>query len=426
MPIRTLPFSDINAGHIDALQVRQVREDRTLEFKRDLSLVDRDTRSEFLKDLTALANSSGGTLVYGIGEGIGNDAGLAMEAPGLDLEPEAVHQLIDYLLRDSVDERLSGVLHRAVPRPDGRYYYIVRVPASPLAPHMVMLGKHSGRFFMRGNTTTYPMDATQIKETALRSSTAVDRATSLIADRQNLLRRRANEFVEDGGLLDSPGDDVSQLMLHVVPLFPAHGGFPLAEDKIAARLGDVPVFGWRTGDRRYALDGLHINAGSHGSAAYLRSGAVEFYRSGLVARRPSDHGTVSQPGQIKAWELEQDILHALDQCAGLTTDGLLPLPVVIAVAVGGAQGSSLIPSPMRAWPGPGSVDVDVASFTPAVLHAWNATAADQVRMVFDEVYQAWGISRSPNYQDGKRVWWNEVRVPAPKPTFWADGWAGGF
>jgi hypothetical protein len=40
MPIRTMPFDAINVGHIEDLMRREVREDRTLDYKRDLPLTD--------------------------------------------------------------------------------------------------------------------------------------------------------------------------------------------------------------------------------------------------------------------------------------------------------------------------------------------------------------------------------------------------
>src|SRR5689334_4462699 len=135
MPIRTKPFDKIEAADIDALLARGAREDRTIDFKLILKLDTRDDYGEFLKDVTAFANAAGGTLLYGVREGQDQQEGVIVDLPGVDLKPDEVQRQIDMILRDGTDQRLVGVMHRAVPRDDGRFYYVVRVPPSPLAPH---------------------------------------------------------------------------------------------------------------------------------------------------------------------------------------------------------------------------------------------------------------------------------------------------
>lgn len=275
MPIRVMPFETIDAATIESLAQMRVREDHTLDFKRDLNLSARDDQAEFLKDVTSFANGSGGTLLYGVQEGEGGDEGIIVGYPGLALDqPDATHRLVDDMLRQSVDERILGVLHRAVPRDDGRYYYLVRIPGSPLAPHFVMLGKHRHKCFLRANTTTDTMGARQMKETALRTETALDRASALVANRRAALIERAAHAPEDGGLVDHPTDDSSQMILHVVPLFPVPGGFVISDDRIVDRLSRVVPFQWSSGlpDRRFTLDGLYLRHASNAQARFLRSG----------------------------------------------------------------------------------------------------------------------------------------------------------
>lgn len=140
MPIRTIPFQQIQASHVEELRRREIREDRTLDYKESMLLESRDHKHELLKDVMALANASGGTLIYGVAEGEGDDRGLIKDLPGLTIDVDATHGVVDNLLRDGVDERILGVLHKAVAKGDGRYLYVIRVPPSSLAPHMVTIG----------------------------------------------------------------------------------------------------------------------------------------------------------------------------------------------------------------------------------------------------------------------------------------------
>lgn len=428
MPIRVAPFESIDAALIESLGELGVREGRTLDFKRDLNLVGRDAHSEFLKDVTAFANASGGTLLYGVEEGTGAEEGMAGTFTGISLpEPDATHRQIENLLRDSVDERLMGVLHRVVPRADGCFYYVVRVPASPLAPHMVTVGAHRSKFFLRANSTTETMDARQIKETSLKAATAFDRASTIVEERRRVLIKAAAQFPEEGGARDHPADDLSQMMLHLVPLFPSSGGFPIADRRVVDRLSTVQPFGWGPGhlSPQFRLDGLHFRYSDRVRASYLRSGAAEFLEHPIARSSRNSMVESSERGAtVHGWELCQDILLTLDQCAGLTAEGLLPLPLLACVTLSGVAGTRFKTSSRWSRVAPAVLDLDVVSLTPFLLHAWDDSAAAQVRVAFDELSQAWGLRCDPNYGDDNRIWWSEHdRRPAPAPRYWVSGWS---
>ena len=420
MPIRIAPFESIDATLIESLKDRGVREDRTLDFKRELNLGSETERAEFLKDVTAFANGSGGVLLYGVEETRGANAGSIAGYPALTLDnPAATHELIDDLLRHGVDERLMGVLHRAVPRPDQRHYYVVRVAPSPLAPHMVSVGRHKSKFFLRSNTTIDTMDARQIKESALRAASALERASAIAEERQRFLEAEVARPPEEGGRREHPTDDLSQLMVHIVPLFPARGGFALAEERVADRLSEVPVLGWRPSDRQYTLDGLVVRGSGPARSIYLRSGAVEMVQ--WEWRLPWPVGGTAVP--IPGWEIEQAVLQALDACAGRTADGLLPLPAVVSVALSGVLDTALEASPHRAAASVMRQTRDVVRLTPLLISAWDAAASHDIRSAFHEMYQAWGFARSPNATGHTREWWNERgQTKTPKPRHWAAGW----
>ena len=61
-------LTDIRTEDIEALIANAASESTTLEFKRDLPGGTDDAKREFLADISALANTSGGDLLYGIEE----------------------------------------------------------------------------------------------------------------------------------------------------------------------------------------------------------------------------------------------------------------------------------------------------------------------------------------------------------------------
>jgi predicted HTH transcriptional regulator len=75
-------LADLALADIERLISDGVREDKSIEYKRDIP---RD-RAELLKDVSAFANASGGDLVFGIAE----EKGLPTQIVGLSLpDPDA-------------------------------------------------------------------------------------------------------------------------------------------------------------------------------------------------------------------------------------------------------------------------------------------------------------------------------------------------
>lgn len=418
MPIRTKPFDKIEAADVDALLARGAREDRTIDFKLVLKLDSRDDYGEFLKDVTAFANAAGGTLLYGVREGEDQQEGVIVELPGLALRPDDVQRQIDMILRDGTDQRLVGVMHGAVPRDDGRFYYVVRVPPSSLAPHKVLHGRQTHRFFIRANTTTVEMDAQQIKSVALRASTADERARLTIEERRATLIQRAGRRKYPFDRTDQLNPDRDQLMLHVVPLFPNVGGWAYRDADVVKRLKKVSLFGWTSGAHmeRFALEGMYVESPHLRHVAFLRSGALEFQEYDIVKWPASRPGT----GDFHAWEVERAVISALDDCAGLTAAGLLPLPVVIGMTLA-SVGNSRIQSRPRDYHNVSVNDDDLVPISPFVLYEWDKIAEDQVRSMFDEMYQAWGVSYCWNFDQKSGDWicWDDYqRIDPPRRRFW--------
>src|SRR5690606_32447671 len=171
---------DFNEQDISELQTRAVGESPFLEYKRDLDL-SHDGKVELLKDVSAMANADGGVTIYGVAQ---DESGAPSGLPGLTIqEPDKLQVQIAQVLMDGLDPPIPGVVHRAIPRTDGTWFYVIRVPASHLAPHMITIKTTKPRFYMRVNTVNVPVSATQIKEVALRQEHAERSALAFVRQR---------------------------------------------------------------------------------------------------------------------------------------------------------------------------------------------------------------------------------------------------
>ena len=136
MAIDRFDFDAVTEADINQLIANGVAEGYKLEFKRETYSTNDSAKREFLKDVTAFANSAGGHLVIGIAE---TDS-IATSAHPISV-PQADTEILrmESLLRDGVEPRIAGVRIRAVPIAGG-VVLALRVPRSWNQPHRVSLG----------------------------------------------------------------------------------------------------------------------------------------------------------------------------------------------------------------------------------------------------------------------------------------------
>jgi hypothetical protein len=138
----------------------RAEESLTLDFKACEALQNKGWRNEFAKDVSAFANSAGGTLVYGLRES--KDSHEAEEIDvGFDPAAPSKEQL-EQIINSNVHRRIDGVrynaiaLHRSRP---GKVAYVIFVPESSHAPHMA-----NHRFYKRFEFQSVPMEEFEVRE----------------------------------------------------------------------------------------------------------------------------------------------------------------------------------------------------------------------------------------------------------------------
>jgi hypothetical protein len=397
-------WETITADHVRDLIPRRVREGRTLDFKRSLEMSDRG-KLGFLQDVTAMANADGGTIIYGAVEGGGEDRGLIVGLTPLMIRPDDFQSTLTNLLRDGVEERMPGVLHRALPI-DGGYLYIVRVPPSPLTPHMITVPSSRPRFYLRANTSNDPMTVRQIKEAVLRADRAEDRAAALV-DRRTEYWRTKHDTIEKGPPGIARRIPAAQVLLHVVPLFPPVGGVDLADPTVLQRVHEIPPFYMTESNHvrhLMTLDG-YANVPEFGDVPecrctrLLRGGGLEFQATDLLEfGRPAP---TDDDLRFDVQEFEEAVLPAMGYAAELAEAELVPPPVVVSLRLLRMRQSSLTSPGMRLELRKPSEDT--ISIDPVVVNNWTSEAANVARRLFNVVWQAWGFPRSLHYAlDGTR------------------------
>lgn len=198
-------LDDITAETLAALIGTQ-GETKRLEYKAILPGKTDEDRAEFLKDVSALANTDGGDIVYGMAENQGiASAFVLIENGRLDTEINRLRQI----LNNGVRPRIPGVEIFPVEIEAGRSVVVVHVPASHIGPHQVT-AMNSFRFHARHANGTYPLEVDELRDKILRQASLPERMREFRHSRVELIRSQPEDMPYDL-------DYERKLVMHFLP-----------------------------------------------------------------------------------------------------------------------------------------------------------------------------------------------------------------
>jgi hypothetical protein len=143
-----------------------LEESLTLDYKASPSL-SRDGKApeELCKDVSALANSAGGQLIYGIEED--KAAGKPSRLDGGVVDPKITREWIEQILNSKVQPRMDGVRIDRINMETGKFGYVISVPQSQNGPHQ----SPDGKYYKRFNFQSVPMHDYEIRDIMRRATT---------------------------------------------------------------------------------------------------------------------------------------------------------------------------------------------------------------------------------------------------------------
>lgn len=209
--LATVQWSDL-----EALIEGQVSESLTLDYKEKLPEPTDAGKKEFLRDASAMANASGGTLLYGVEEGRdenGDHNSTPVALPGCAPERKASVALwLEQVLRSGLDPRLGRFSVQLIEDPAGTGYVVaVGVPASLLSPHAVIL-QTKLPFYRRIGTAKHDMTTGDLRQLFLERGDWLEQSQALRQERLDLFR--SDRAVGPLQKLERQ----AALLLHVLPL----------------------------------------------------------------------------------------------------------------------------------------------------------------------------------------------------------------
>jgi hypothetical protein len=267
----SVSLHDLTEDHLNSLILRQEHENDRKEYKRELRLSSAADKREFCKDVSAMANSLGGCIFFGVDESNGVAASLA----GIEYS-EALGQQINQILTSGIVPRVQSISSFPVRLRSGKHVLVLSIGVDG---HLHQVKYEDNRCYKRAGTITVPMDSLDI-ETFLTHRKRGERVEDIINDYYAALR--------DGRYFKKPEGKalcticiVPEIASYKLDLSNVQDNFSLRFQPIYAsgRCSDV------TGKSRFIFDGSRDERTARAVTEVTQLGEVKAYDSCLLNSR---------------------------------------------------------------------------------------------------------------------------------------------
>ncbi|MDO8716544.1 MAG: ATP-binding protein [Dehalococcoidales bacterium] len=374
-------IDQITEEDIQALKDNSVSESKTIEYKQQLPGNSDLDKQEFLADISAFANASGGDLIFGVTE----DAGIPISVEGLAVDNIDREKLrIENIVRDGIQPRISGINIKAISLSKSGIILLIRVPKSWNSPHRVVFKGHD-KFYSRNSSGKYPMDVTELRiDFNLSESLAekirnfnIDRISKIIADETPV-----------------PLYNNAKISLLLIPMV----SFSFAQLIDISRMsgGLKPIYCSGFNDR-HNLDGLLSYSAMQEGKAHSY---VQLYRNGIIEAaealllEPNEDGTKVIPSIAYEMELMESVTEYLTTLKNLNIDP----PILLFLNFLGVKGYKMSER------GSFTIDRDCLMLQEIIVESYDFNAHTLLKPAFDSIWNACGFPQSFNYtSEGKWV-----------------------
>ncbi len=357
----------------------ELREGKTVDYKRDLPGNSENEKKEFLYDASSFANTVGGDLIIGLEEENGVPTKVTAVSPE-NLDKEI--QRIDSILMSGIEPRIKYHM-RAIPHPTSGYILILRIERNGLAPHRVIY-KASDKFYARNSAGKYPLDVAELRDAFLLGASAADRI------REFRVGRIASIAAGEGPAL-SEGDPI--LVIHLIPL----QAFTSQRELDISKYYSTPIrpIGASSWNCQINLDGvLHYAA----NREEILSNYVQIYRSGIVeitdefAFGTDKHGNKVAPLRAIEHKIDQYLPQYIDCMKEI---GVTP-PVFMFLSIVGVKGCQAYIDSMLAdamsYP---RLKRDPLMLSEISIDDLSTNLSIDLKTVYDRLWNAFGFPGSP-------------------------------
>ena len=175
MHITSTQLDDFGEKALRQFLSQHIPEGHQLEYKTALTEGSQTKQyHEFLKDVSAFANASGGNLFLGVRQP-SDDLDPNDQTVGIQEGEEVAHNLERLCASGAIDPRIPGLRFHPIAIGSNKHVVIVNVPPSLSRPHMVTYDKKCS-FHIRHSESVQQMTAFEIRQAVLQGATMEENA----------------------------------------------------------------------------------------------------------------------------------------------------------------------------------------------------------------------------------------------------------
>lgn len=385
------PVDAITEDDLQQLIINKVSEKKTIDYKSELPGKNDDARKEFLADVSSFANAPGGWLIYGIQE----QEAIPTVLSGINVDkPDETIRRLESMAQDGIRPRitLSGA---PVLLKEGTYVFVLHIPRSYTAPHMVTY-KGGSRFFSRNSRGKYQLDVDELRKVFVRSETIADRM------REFRIQRIADISAGETPVSLEAG---AKIVLHLVPFT----AFDLRSDRSYDLVSLTPdgtqflrlqPFKHKITYHRFNFKGFLTLSEVTNSTA---KGYVQIYRTGIVEvvdahmLRVDSRAGDTIPGNV----LDREFLDALPRYLTMLQNLGIETPLALMVTFIGMRGYYMASSRATSEYY-NRIEQDVLDIPEVIIDTYDVSREaiqKLLRPISDTLWNATGYSRSMNYDE---------------------------
>jgi hypothetical protein len=270
----------IDSYDIKRLVENQVPESKILDYKRELKIGKDKERKEFLFDVSAMHNTEGGCLVFGVEEikdENNQNTGKPLRIVDLEIDNEDKLTLfIEDVIKGNTEPNITQLIINLV-KVDNQDVLVIGIPKNLNLPTMVTFNG-TDKFYKRRNSGKYSVDVYELNQMFMQNQ--------LLKERINKFRTNRIKSVIDQKFI--PNLEVgNSFFIHLIPFgFSNNQILDLSEIKQDSSITMCPMFS-NAWDRMFNIDGFAAFSTSFDrqkTKSYnqlFRNGIYEVYTSDL-------------------------------------------------------------------------------------------------------------------------------------------------
>jgi len=387
--------NDIALTDLKKLVEDNVQERKTLEYKATLPDNSDSGKKEFLADISSLANTQGGDLIFGLKA---TDGVLQNEIGMTIIDADAEIARLENIARDGISPRI-GLEIGAIDAEAGKKAIIIRTKASLEAPHRVVF-KEDSKFYKRNSNGKYPMDVGELRGAFLQSGE--------LAERIRKFREYRVGDIKAGTTPYPLQQNESFIAIHIVPLSAYSTSFRLPSSALAdLQRGQyagrfAPPYGPHSYSQRINLDGI-VTYSTYNDpivskyAQLYRDGKFEAVDTFLLGFNVASGETGRGRRMIPMWSVESGTMEYVQQILGLLgTLGFQP-PFYVFVSFIGTKGKTMSPPSGQFFLHQEEITQNELLLPEVVIENTTDNLHHKFRPVFDLIWNAAGMSHSLNF-----------------------------